>query len=510
VRRKAERPHREEARGVQLREVDGQRSSQRVGRAVFGDAARYVDASLADDIGAIRDWRKGYLGPVRRLVELGAGSAKDALRIASDGIESLHRNLEWVGEGEPQTLREALAAPGSDGVGFKTEVVTGRGTAHRELTIPFRGELLRGEALERKLDDWRDRGIIERSCADAVALVAANPAWLDLSDQHVAYLGTAAEMGPLPALSRWGANIYAVELPVRRLWERVLGAAREGTGRLFAPVRAATGAGDLTESAGANLLYETPAIRAWLDAATDQPLHVADFTYADGTTFLRVAGAADALIADLMSARRLRSLGYLATPTDVFAVPQEVVDAARAATGRGPGRTVLRATSARRLYVPNYRETVRSEDGHAWGISDCLIPQQGPNYALAKNAQRWRAALAREARVRVSLNVAPATRTASVTRNRILASAYRGAGAFGVEIFEPETSSWLMAALLVHDLRNPSAPSNPHVELSHPFDLTAQGAAHGGVWRLPYEPRTVLPLALVRGIVRRPRPARPR
>ena len=36
-----------------------------------------------------------------------------------------------------------------------------------------------------------------------------------------------------------------------------------------------------------------------------------------------------------------------------------------------------------------------------------------------------------------------------------------GRGAFGIEIFEPPTSSALMAALLVHDLRNPSAAAQP-------------------------------------------------
>ena len=92
-------------------------------------------------------------------------------------------------------------------------------------------------------------------------------------------------------------------------------------------------------------------------------------------------------------------------------------------------------------------------------------------------------------------------------KNPLLAAAYGGAGAFGVEAFDPATSRWLMAALLVHDLRDPEAKSNPSVPLAHPFDLLADGAAHGGIWRLAYEPRSVLPLAVARGFPGRRRAA---
>jgi hypothetical protein len=88
-----------------------------------------------------------------------------------------------------------------------------------------------------------------------------------------------------------------------------------------------------------------------------------------------------------------------------------------------------------------------------------------------------------------------------VTKNRLLAAAYRGAPRFGVEIFPAETTRALMAALLVHDLRNPAALARPQNSIDHPYDLFAHGALHGGIWRLPYEPRSILPLALVRGSI---------
>ena len=90
----------------------------------------------------------------------------------------------------------------------------------------------------------------------------------------------------------------------------------------------------------------------------------------------------------------------------------------------------------------------------------------------------------------MSANVAPATATHSVMKNRLLAAAYSGAKRFGVEVFAPETSRVLMAALLVHDLRA-QAPAP-----IHPDDLFVAGAAHGGLWRVAYSPRSVLGLVL--------------
>jgi hypothetical protein len=98
--------------------------------------------------------------------------------------------------------------------------------------------------------------------------------------------------------------------------------------------------------------------------------------------------------------------------------------------------------------------------------------------------------------------VAPATRTRSVTSNRVLAAAYAGAPRFGVEVFEPDTATALMAALLVRDLRDPSAAGAPTSVLSHPLELFVESAAHGGLWRNAFQPRSVLPLAAVLGLPR--------
>jgi len=168
-----------------------------------------------------------------------------------------------------------------------------------------------------------------------------------------------------------------------------------------------------------------------------------------------------------------------------------VAQSARAYAARSPaaklGGWPLRVLTGGRLLHPAYPA------GADPGICDSLVAQQGPNYALAKRLQRWRATVAREAGAVVSMNVAPPTRTRSVTKNRVLAAAYAGAGRFGVEVFEPATTKVLMAALLVHDLHagRPAA--------GHPWQDEAHAAAHGGLWRTAYAPRSALTLAALLG-----------
>lgn len=198
-------------------------------------------------------------------------------------------------------------------------------------------------------------------------------------------------------------------------------------------------------------------------AALDGPLVLGNYVYADGATNLRVSVAVDALALRVLDARADTALAFLATPTDVFAVPGTVVDASIAAyagrsrVGRLVGRPLRAASAGRRL-------------------------------------QRWRATSARAAGTLVSMNVAPPTRTRSVVKNRALAAAYAGAHRFGVEVFEPATSNTLMAALLVHDLHTGGGPVH-----AHPWQNEANVAAHGGLWRAAYSPRSALGLAAVLG-----------
>ena len=477
---------------------DGRRSTTATGRAVWADAVRDVDPGLAARIDGAGDWRRAYVPLVVDVTATGTRTPDAAVTVARAGIASLTDRMRFERDGASTSVADAVAQ--GAGVPLVSRLVEGEGEPTTELVVPYRGRALRGDALLRQLDDWVARGTVEPSCAQALRRLAATPAWLDLRDRAFALLGAAAELGPVAPLLRWGAHVAAVELPVRTLQERLLTLVREGTGTLELPVAPSRSGGrDLAEQAGADLLADTPQVAGWLaGTAADLPLTVGSYAYADGARHVQVAVASDAVVAHLLRTRPGTSYAELATPTDAYAVPQDVVQDARSKwASRGwlgrlqaPAHTLSRGG----LYAPSYTATVVRQDGSEVGIADALVPQQGPNYTLAKRLQRWRAVAAHADGAVVSANVAPATSTRSVTSNRVLAAAYAGARTFGVEVFPPATSRVLMAALLVHDLRTGG------VEAPHPDDVFAAQAAHGGLWRLGYDLRSVIGIAAVRGL----------
>jgi hypothetical protein len=479
--------------------ADGHRSTSAVGRTVVADALREVDPVGALDAEQETNWRTGYVLHFRRLVEAGLTSKDAAVSVARHGLESLHRQMRVAQEGGHEAgLDGLLTAPAERQ--FATVTVPGTGEAETELSVPYHGERLRGDTLLRRLEAWVRDGVIEPSCADAVRTVADHPEWLRLTGRTIAVLGAGAEVGPLPALLSWGAKVIAVDLPRPAIWERLLDTTRRSGGTLLVPIahdnagQRWTGASDddAVQRAGLDLITDVPAAAGWL-AAIDGPLVLGNYVYADGAANVRLAAAVDALTVRLQAGRDDVALAFLATPTDVFAVPADAVaQSARAYATRSraarlagrPLRTLSGGRLLRRAYMP----------GADPGINDSLVLQQGPNYALAKRLHRWRALVAREGGATVSMNVAPPSRTRSVMKNRALAAAYAGAHRFGVEVFEPATCKVLMAALLIHDLHTEGGPAQ-----AQPWQDEAHAAAHGGLWRMAYAPRSALGLAAALG-----------
>ncbi len=477
------------------RDAAGRRSTAAVGRGTVAAALQPVDAAGARAAEQETNWRSGYLTHFRRLVEAGLASSADAVAIAGHGLDGVRSRMRAdTGEGEVPVEEWAAGPAGTE---LATVEVGGTGRPETELSVPYRGQRLRGDALLRQVDAWVQAGVAEPTVAEAVRAVQQNPGWLRLEGHTVAVLGAGAEMGPLQALLHWGARVAAVDLPRPAVWERLLATGAQGAGTVLVPVPAGTSTAQAS-SAGADLVADAPAVADWLAGTTGpadagDTLVVGNYVYADGAANVSVSVAVDALTTRLRRARPDTALAFLATPTDVFAVPGEAVAASTAAydgrstTAKLLGRP-LRTLSAGRLLHRSYRPGVDP------GVNDSLVPQQGPNYALAKRLQRWRATVARTEGATVSMNVAPPTRTRSVVKNRALAAAYSGAHRFGVEVFEPATSNVLMAALLVHDLHTGGGPRH-----THPWQDEAYGAVHGGLWRTAYAPRSALGLAALLG-----------
>jgi hypothetical protein len=281
------------------------------------------------------------------------------------------------------------------------------------------------------------------------------------------------------------------------VWQRISRTVEQGNGRLIMPIATVAGAQTLP---GADLLSDTPQLAAWL-SNFDMPLDLANLAYLDGERHVRVSLAMDWLAQTVLEQHRQSTLAYMATPTDVFAVSPEAAEE----TMRAFSRRSASSQSLQKVFRPNIdlpAQTRVAPNEPKYGITDCLILEQGPNYALAKRLQQWRATVARAQGRRVSLNVAPSTTTTSVLKNPAIRAGFAGADRFGIEVFSPETTNALCAALWVHDLRNDQSAANPAKILAHPFELFIENACHGGMWRCMYRPRSALVFAAGLGWVR--------
>lgn len=487
-----------ERRGrVAFPEEDGRRTTSALGRAVVADSLRGVSAEHADKALRSRSWRREYTSHFATATRLGAASGARALATARPGLVSLRSRMRWSSvDGDRPLTTEQL--PTAAEVVSKT--IRGRRPAVTHLEVPYRGRVLTGDTLRAQLDRWAEGGIVEPSFAAAVARAVHEPELLSAPGRSVVLLGAGAAMGPLRQLSRWGAHVVAVDVPVAAVQQRIAALAADGAGTVIVPWLAARDVPGLT--VGADL----PELLTWLPAlvaGSGAPV-LATHVYADGGTHVELTVAADLLAETLIGARPDTALAYLATPTDSFLVPADAVAQSRRRASHwswnGPAHRLAAAVSFGRLCRPCYPTTTVDEHGDEWGLIDTLVAVQGPNYALAKRAQRWRAMVAAAEGRLVSANVAPSAWTRSVTSNRVLAAVYRGSHRFGVEIFESDTAAALMAAKLVVDLAGPAAAPT-----AHPEALFSHDAAHGGLWRQPFAPLSALGIAAAIGMVVRTR-----
>lgn len=487
-----------DARGLQWPlDAKGKRASAAPGQRIVSAALQPLDAAGADAVLAERDWRHAYPRHWRALVQAQAAHPVGVVASARAGLGAAWRELPFIRQGQPLPLAEALRTPQHR---LQTLRLQGSGdAAPAPWTVPHQGRELAGDALARQIDRWERAGVCEPAHAAALRDCLAHPEWFDLSDQHLVLLGAGSEAGPLAWLARWRANLVGIDLARAATARRIAATVAAGNATLIAPV--APGQPLDAAHAGADLLADTPEIAAWL-VALGVPLAIANLAYLDGERHVRVSLAMDAISASVCTADARTQLAYMATPTDVFAVPQAVAEAARRAFAeRGLLKKLVQAgarlSSGGRGFVPHIEALVDAGDFGHWGLVDALVVEQGPNYALAKRLQQWRALVARADGHGVAFNVAPSTTTASVVSNPLLAAGFRGAKAFGVEVFAPATTNALMAALWVHQLRTPPR------EFAHPLKLLVHTANHGGLWRLPYLPRSVLPMAALLGLFRR-------
>lgn len=480
-------------------------SSTKIGKEIIAEALSLVDNKTAQALLAEKNWRKQYPHYFKALVKGAILNSAHTLIIAEQGLQKARNSVDFYRYGERYHLKDAIKLNAQN---LYTVKIQGKSQAAPEWYVPYQGQKLQGAALLKQLDKWQAAGTIEPSHADAMRLCVAHPEWFDLSDRNMVLFGAGSEAGPLTWLCQWKANIVAVDLANEKVWQGILDKVHAGNATLYAPSHQAVqaDAADLAQHLGANLLNEIPEIIKWL-VQNPHPLDLAAIAYLDGEKHVRVSIAMDSIMSEVSAQKANTSLMFMCTPTDVYAVPPEVIEASKSkyqqrAKIHSQLSKALALLSHQHLFKANDHSLIQSDNGQKYGISDCLVIEQGPNYALAKRLQQWRATLARSQGQVVSINIAPSTTTHSVVKNPLLKAAFDGAQLFDVEAFAPETTNALMAALWVHDLRHAHSVAQPTTELQHPLELMMSGANHGGLWRVPYLARTALPLAAVYGMAK--------
>jgi hypothetical protein len=490
--------------GIQFaRDARGHHSTAAAGKSIFDAALRLADAPAAQALLDEKDWRRRY---PQHLVNLNQAAARDgalAVAMARAALQQAQASFDFVRDDKTFVLADAMHSGAAiAGSGFQTIELAGRGAAApKPWALPYQGRELQGDQARAVIARWEDNGICEPGHAQALMRVLDHPEWFDLSDRTIVLLGAGSEAGPLSWLAQWRARIVAVDLPRAAVWQRIAGIVSQGNATLVAPVRESLPAA--VDHAGADLLTDTPEIAAWLCGLQDTQFDIGAIAYLDGEKHVRVVMGMDAITNAVVAVKPGSSRMTMATPTDAFTVPEAI---ARAAMQRFEQRSALRqaadtplwALSGARWLKPHVKELIECTQpaGLRMGVVDALVVQQGPNYALAKRLQQWRATAARADGQRVVFNVAPSTTTQSVVKNPALKAGFDGAHRFGIEVFEPATTNALMAALWVHDLRT-AAPS-----FAHPLEALTHQANHGGLWRVGYLPRSALPLAALMGLMK--------
>src|SRR5580704_1120057 len=319
--------------GVCFPLIDGSRSTTATGRAILADAARAADARLAERIESATDWRGGYLSLVRELTEACAVTPQASLAISEAGLTSMRARMVFERGGETLELERALGAGG--GESFQTGEIPGTAEPVTELSVPYRGRELRGPELEAQLDSWVHSSVVEPSFATAIQRVIEHPEWLALPGRRVAVIGAGAEMGPLEPLSRWGAHVIAIDLPVQAIWSRITEVISRGAGRATIPL-------STDGTPGIDVVRSLPETCTWLNRIADEEqLVLGMYAYADGGAHVCVTAAVDALATDLLGRREATVLSYLATPTDAFVVPEDAIAEAHAAYAARRARRIL-------------------------------------------------------------------------------------------------------------------------------------------------------------------------
>jgi len=285
-------------------------------------------------------------------------------------------------------------------------------------------------------------------------------------------LGATSALGPFNSLASLGATIACVARPGAKI-NRLVESAKSTAATLLLPTKDVNG----EEKVGADMLADAPALAQWIISLDPtKQIVIGCYAYLDGEAHVRASVAMDLIASTVYAARKDTALAYLVSPATSHAASPASMDASMKRFNSGPMWHGLFSPIG--SFAPNYAP----KNANGIHVVNGLSGVQGPNYALAKMSQQWRAMVAKSEGVIVSACHAPAARTESMVSYATIAAALEGVQSFEpVVSFDADTASALMCGILLWDINDEKSAANPRNKDEHPVLLLVENACHGGV-----------------------------
>ncbi len=451
---------------ISLPRVNGRISSTALTRAMVEHAGG-DDPSLKRALRDVKIWRKDYR---QAFVDL---SRLDDPRV---GVDAATRGLAFLDNAVMTTDGTKLGQIEPETPAAREETVVGTGQLDHEFHVPYKGKKLKNSDLAKQLEKWQSKGIITPGAVMKLTALIEDPTLLDLRDTTVGIIGVGAELAPVRFFLNHGATVAGVARASSKRLGPLVSEASSLAGTLYlSPAEA----GDVVSNPGA--------VAGWL-RNHDVDL-VMDTLYAPGTQFLLGALGVDCVMRILGEDRDILT-AYLGSPSDAYLL-RDVPDRDAGTQGgtTSGGTTSGGASGALRKLIPGLGRTPAIRGG----VFNGLLDVQGPNYAAAKRIGRWRATVRHAEGLPVSYNIAPMAKTRSVLTSKMLRAAYRGMEKMGLEPFDVDTSTAIMGALLIYDLRAQQRGETLTA------DFLVSSAVPTGMWKQRTEPQEILPKAVLLG-----------
>ena len=406
--------------------------------------------------------------------------------IAQHIVNSMQNQLRFTGEGYSGSFMEYLKEKKAPG---KIDVYKGSGGGYTP-EVPFRGRTYKGKEIGILCEMLMDELKITKSASDALQWAAngESDGRIDLSGHRFVILGAGAEVAPTRLLLEAGATVLWIDIQSPDL--------------SFMDPK--TLKGELHVAQDANDILNKPReIRSAIEAFADgSPVHLGLFAYAPGASQeWRLATAMNGIVKSI-DPTIVGSVAMLISPTSTAVIQPEDIEGSEKVGSNPP------AWQAALKRMGQLRQEVGFKVGDGFPVARAIVPIQGVSYQAAQYVSKILAAEVFSSYgtnidsgtahpVTVSANVAGITKTKSLN-HPVFQAAFLGAGSFGVEIFEVETTRALSGLLILHDLLN---PKHRGVEPKALFSKQL----HGGIYSRPYALNPMIRIATVMGLARKPK-----